>query len=220
LPYALFLVVTQIGTFFEPVGPLVAYPVKLLACGALILVFLRRGSYPELGTGERPEPGTGYRWSMMPVDVAVGVGVFLLWIAPESIGWLKLGESSFDPAAGGEGLRVPNVVIRLLGAVLLVPFMEELFIRSFLPRFIDAYEDEEKDWRDLPIGRFTVFSFVATAVLFGFAHNRWAVGIATGVVYNAYLLWRRSLGSVIVAHAVTNLVLGIYVLETGYWTFW
>ena len=51
LPYVLFLALTQIGGFFEPIGPLVAYPVKLLAVSALLVVFLRRGSYPELGRG-------------------------------------------------------------------------------------------------------------------------------------------------------------------------
>jgi CAAX prenyl protease-like protein len=210
LPYVLFLVLTGIGGLFEPVGPLVAYPVKLLAVAALLLVFARRGSYPELGTP--------YRLALFPLDAALGLAVFALWIAPESLPFLKLGESAFDPNAAGASLRVPLVGIRLLGAVILVPFMEELFIRSFLPRFVDAGRDA--DWRDLPVGRFTVLSFVATAVLFGLAHHRWAVGIATGVVYNAYLLARRSLGPVVVAHAVTNLALAVYVLRTGLWTFW
>jgi CAAX prenyl protease-like protein len=217
LPYALFLVLTWAGGQAallgapEDLGPLVAYPVKLVACAALVLVFLRRGSYPELGTG--------FRWAYAPLDVLVGVAVFLLWIAPESIPGLQMGESSFDPGAAGEGWRVPLVGVRLLGAVVLVPYVEELFIRSFLPRFVDTM-DGERDWRDLPIGRFTLLSFAVTAVLFGLAHHRWAVGIATGVVYNAWLLWRRSLGHVILAHAVTNLALAVYVLETGRYTFW
>jgi len=211
LPYVLFLAITQIGGLFGPVGPLVAYPIKLIAVTALLLIFLRRGSYPELGTR--------YRWAMFPLDVLVGVAVFFLWIAPESIGFLQYGSSAYDPHAAGEALRVPMIFIRLLGAVVMVPFMEELFIRSFLPRFIDTF-DKDEDLEARAIGRFTVLSFVITAVLFGLAHHRWAVGIATGVVYNAWLLWRRDLGAVIVAHAVTNLVLGIYVLETGYWSFW
>jgi CAAX prenyl protease-like protein len=151
--------------------------------------------------------------------VLLGLAVFFLWIAPESIGFLKLGESAYDPHAAGEALRVPMIAVRLRGAVVMVPFMEELFVRSFLPRFIDTF-DRDEAWRDRAIGRFTILSFVLSALIFGLAHHRFAVGIATGLVYNGWLAWRRSLGAVIVAHAVTNLVLAIYVLETGLWTFW
>jgi CAAX protease family protein len=211
LPYVVFLVITQVGGYFGLIGPVVAYPVKLIVCAALAMTFIRRGSYPELGTG--------LSWRLLPIDLVLGVAVFGLWIAPESIAWLQFGGSAYNPNEAGEALRIPMIVIRLMGAVILVPVIEELFMRSFLPRFIDTFEKGE-DWRTRALGSYTIVSFVVTAILFGLAHHRWAVGIATGLIYNGYFLWRRSLWPIILVHAVTNLALGIYVLETGHWTFW
>ena len=210
LPYVLFLVLTEIGGLFEPFGPLLAYPVKLLACTAALVWFARKVGFPELRGG--------YRWALLPLDVGVGLAVFAVWIAPESIDFLKIRESSFDPHEAGAQWLTPLLVVRLAGAVLLVPVMEELLMRSFLPRWLDM--PQGGDWRGQPIGKFTLYSFVWTVILFGAVHNRWAVGLAAGVLYNGYLAWRRSLLPVIVAHAVTNLALGIYVLRTELWTFW
>jgi CAAX prenyl protease-like protein len=86
-----------------------------------------------------------------------------------------------------------------------------------VPRFVDA---KDKEWHELPIGRFTLASFAVTVGLFGVAHHRWAVAIAFCAILNLYLMWRRSLGPAIVVHAVTNLALAIYVLHTGQWSFW
>jgi hypothetical protein len=36
----------------------------------------------------------------------------------------------------------------------------------------------------------------------------------------ALLAWTRSLGACIIAHAVTNLLLAIYVLKFHAWSFW
>jgi len=212
VPYVLFLVVTQIAQIesFGDFGPVVTYPIKLLACTALVIWFARKGSYPELRTG--------FSWRLAPVDVAVGVAVFVLWVGAEGIPYPRIGESSYDPGAAGEAWRIPNIAVRLLGAVLLVPVIEELFMRSFLVRYVDTMEDG--NWRAAPIGRFTVLSFAAVAILFGLAHHRWLVAILTGVIFNLYTMWRRALWPVIVVHAVTNLALGIYVLQTGRWTFW
>ena len=101
------------------------------------------------------------------------------------------------------------------GAALVVPIFEELFWRSFLIRWII-----DQDFKKVAIGQFTWISFVATVLLFGLEHNRWLVGLAAGAVYNGLLYQQKNLWPCIIAHAVTNLVLGIYVLQTGQWGFW
>jgi CAAX prenyl protease-like protein len=55
---------------------------------------------------------------------------------------------------------------------------------------------------------------------FGFEHHRWLVGLLAGIGYNALLYYKKDLSSCVIAHAVTNLLLGIYVLFTQQWTFW
>jgi hypothetical protein len=41
-----------------------------------------------------------------------------------------------------------------------------------------------------------------------------------GIAYNLLLYRYRSITQCIVAHAVTNLALGVYVLSSGKWYFW
>ena len=50
-------------------------------------------------------------------------------------------------------------------------------------------------------------------------HTRIGVGAMAGAAYGL-LAVRRGLGTAIVAHAATNLALGLYVIHTGEWGFW
>ncbi len=107
------------------------------------------------------------------------------------------------------------MALRLTGATLLVPVAEELFWRGFILRWI-----VNPDFQKVPIGTFTWPSFVLTSLLFATEHNRWLVGLVAGIVYNLLVYRTRSLFACMVAHGVTNLALGVYVLNTGLWTFW
>jgi hypothetical protein len=51
-------------------------------------------------------------------------------------------------------------------------------------------------------------------------HNLFLAGVMAGAAYNLLLYYTRSIAQCIVAHSVTNLALGIYVLATGKWYFW
>jgi CAAX prenyl protease-like protein len=51
-------------------------------------------------------------------------------------------------------------------------------------------------------------------------HDRWLAGLIAGVAYNALYYRTRSLKACILAHGVTNLGLGIYVLTANQWRFW
>ncbi len=76
------------------------------------------------------------------------------------------------------------------------------------------------DFRSVPMGAFTWFSFMGVGILFGLEHHRVIVGIIVGLLYNLLLIRQKKLKGAILAHGVTNLGLGIYVLLTGSWMFW
>ena len=155
----------------------------------------------------------------------VGVAVFAVWVAPDLLvpGWrahavFQNGLTGYLTVSMPHEARHDRVVLalRLVRAALLVPILEELFWRGWLPRFLDA-----RDFRSLPLGHFSRTSFVATAVLFGAEHGPfWEVGLVAGLAYNLWMQRTRSLGDVIAAHGVTNLILGIFVLLTERWEFW
>jgi len=143
--------------------------------------------------------------------------VLVLWIAPEGYLYQFDPGSGFDPYAmtGSQGAAIGLIAVRLFGAAIVVPIMEELFWRSFLMRYL-----VEVDFRSVAMGTFTWLSFLGVAVLFGLEHHRIIAGIIAGLLYGALLLRQKKLRGVVVAHGVTNLGLGIYVVATGSWMFW
>ncbi len=187
---------------------LLLYPLKALLVALLLLVFFR--SYSEL------------HWSDYKnlkhtlASIALGLLVFVLWI---NMDWefATFGENQgFNPTLLDDtGLRSVLIGFRLFGAALVVPIMEEIFWRSFLLRYII-----NADFMAVRIGTYTLASFAISTILFGLEHNLVLAGVMAGVAYNLLLYKTRSIAQCVLAHAVTNLVLGLYVLQTGHWQFW
>jgi CAAX prenyl protease-like protein len=200
VPFFVFLILTYAGSWV-PHGTYLLYPLKTLIVGALLYYY--RQSYSEL------------RASFSWFALLVGILVFVIWVVPE--GWYpQLGSSEFNPYTYGKNwIAVVLILFRFVGAVIVVPIFEELFWRSFAIRWLI-----HEDFRSVPIGKFTWFSCIAIVLGFGFEHHRWLVGILAGIVYNGLLYYKKDLSHCIIAHATTNLLLGIYVLLTHQWTFW
>ena len=157
-------------------------------------------------------------------SIAIGLGVFALWIAPDLLipGWRS--NVVFQNSITGHlktsippGELTPVMLaLRTARAALLVPVIEELFWRGWLPRWI-----QNTKFSTIPLGTYTTFAFWATAVLFAMEHGPyWEVGLLCGIIYNWWMRRTRSLGDLILVHAVTNLALSLYVIATGRWTFW
>ena len=204
LPFAIYIGLTLVGSLFEN-GPYIMYPIKTVAV-AVSLWFFRK-SYNEL---RQPIAGRS-----IFLAIVVGVAVFVIWIAPEGL-YPKLGSSEFNPFVfESKGWIYFSIAFRLIGAALVVPVFEELFWRSFLIRWIIT-----PDFKTVLLGKFTWLSFGLTVVFFGVEHHHWLVGLAAGAIYNGLLYHYKNLWPCIVAHAVTNLTLGLYVLATKQWGFW
>ena len=137
-----------------------------------------------------------------------------------SVGLMSLlgtGErSAFNPLehlADNPSWAYSFLAIRFLGLALLVPIFEEFFLRGFLMRFVI----HEKWWQ----------------VTFG-SVNRMAILVGTAVpmlmhpgellaslVWFSMITWlmirTRNIWDCVIAHAVTNLLLGIYVVTWDQW---
>jgi CAAX prenyl protease-like protein len=123
--------------------------------------------------------------------------------------------SAFDPLALGAAARRAFIAVRLLGLVVLVPVIEEVFWRSFLIRWII-----DTDFAKVPIGKVTPMAAAVTSAFFALAHPEWLPALLTGALW-AWLLWStRSLSACLISHATANLSLGIYVITTHDWKFW
>ncbi len=148
--------------------------------------------------------------------VVVGLAVFALWIRLDAP-WMQIGEPTarFVPLDAAGRPIWPLIVVRWIGASLLVPVMEELFWRSFLMRWFEQPVFESVDPR-----RASARAVLLSTFVFVLAHPLWLAAIVAGLAYA--LLYRASgrLWTAVIAHAVTNGALGIWVVASGQWQFW
>lgn len=183
------------------------YPLRILAAGAGLVYCWRH--YRELdGFGKLSLRD----WALA---VACGVIVFVLWINLDQ-SWASMGASTgFKPIDASGRLDVALAVMRIAGATLLVPVIEELFWRSFIMRWI-----KDKDFLAVPPGAVGMGAFIISAALFASEHTLLLAGLLAGLVYGALYVYTARLWVPIIAHAVTNGVLGFWVVNTGHWEFW
>jgi CAAX prenyl protease-like protein len=208
-PFALYLVIGELvrGFFvgYETYHLYGAYIVRTVIVGGVLVRY--RSLYTELTD----------RWTLDGLAVLVGTLIFALWVGLE--GYYPLfseASSHFDPSRFGTGMLIILLSTRFVGSILVAAFIEELFTRSFLMRYVI---DPDR-WTEVPIGTYTLTSFMVVALFFGFAHFRWLPGILAGILLNLLLYKRRSIVSCVEAHAVANSLLFLYVLWTESWFFW
>lgn len=210
-PFAVFMLWMAVWPFIEIAQPWE----EVVRLGVLALVLLtvsRRVVFSLRVT----------RW--IP-SVLIGLVVFALWVLPEQLWPGYRTHWIFQNAVTGETVsRMPvewlsqplMLSLRITRAALLVPILEELFWRGFLPRWV-----VNNDWERVPMGTYNTLAFVGTAVLFASEHGPyWDVGLMCGIIYNWYMARTKSLGDLVLAHAVTNAALSAFVVVTRQYAFW
>ncbi|MCY2955163.1 MAG: CAAX prenyl protease-related protein [Planctomycetota bacterium] len=209
LPMAVFLGFTWAGGQW-PAFFVSSYVLKTFLAAAVIIYFWR--CY------------TPIRWTHAGLGVLVGIVGIVQWVGMELV-LLKIWPNYprphpelFDPYAYFQSpLSLWSfTIIRWAGAALMVPFMEELFWRDYLWRTVQAPNDfhlaevGEPDWKAL----------LFVAALFASVHVQWMTAFVWGLMIGGLLIYTRSLGACIIAHGVTNFLLGAYVQYTKDWFFW
>ena len=209
-PFALYLGLLAAASIL-PVRAGILYPLRIVLVAAALLWWSR--SLVRLNAS---------RWG---ASILLGVAVFVIWIGPDLLWpsyrshWLLQNQltgkvASSIPAA--EQVNMSFLVWRVLGSVVLVPIIEELFWRAWLMRYLIS-----RDFLKLPLGAYAAQAFWISAALFASEHGPyWDVGLAAGVLYNWWLIRTRNIADCIVAHAATNACLAVYVLAAGQWQYW
>ena len=205
LPFLIFVTLTSAQAWFGEAGKYWIYIGKSIL-GAVMLIAIWP-SVKEL------------RWTVSLEAIAVGVLVIVVWIGIDPY-YPKLvhPDKPWNPNAQfgtGSGLAWLFTVGRILGSSLVVPGMEEMFYRSFLYRYII-----QPDFEKVPLTRFHRVSFLATSTLFGFVHREWLAGIFCGCAYQWLVFRKGHLGDAMTAHAISNLLLGLWIVYKGAWLFW
>lgn len=212
IPFVVFIILLAVEPWLgrqlaDVLDPRWLYGVRSIIVASLLLLFWRR--FDELAV-RRP----GARECLLALGV--GLAVLAVWLKLDN-GIFVLGQpgSGFDPRTGANSIDWPLALMRLAGSALVVPVMEELFWRSLVMRWL-----EDTDFVAVDPVRVGIFALLFSSLAFGFEHSQWAAGILAGLAYGWLYLHSRNLWVPIVAHAVTNAGLGIWVLATGSWYFW
>jgi CAAX prenyl protease-like protein len=78
----------------------------------------------------------------------------------------------------------------------------------------------KEDFLSVPLGTYSAFSFLGTTACFASVHgSEWPLAVVVGMIYGAWFVRTRSLGSIMVAHGTTNFFLALYCLASGDWHF-
>lgn len=170
-------------------------------------------------------PVVDLRVRHLAATLAIGVAVFILWVAPDALihgyrqCWLFQNAVTGKVAtslAAGSIMSWPVLALRTFRATIIVPIVEELFWRAWMMRWLI-----DNDFEKVPLGKYAPQAFWLVALLFASEHGPyWDVGLLAGIVYNWWMVRTKSLGDLILAHAVTNFVLSVYVIAAGKWEYW
>jgi len=213
IPFVVFMLLLQLRGMAPADGswgidPRWIYGLTVVVVGALLAFWWRE--YGELSSQLWP--------SSREVWLAVGVGllVFVLWIQLDAP-WMQLAEPTapFTPLDAQGGLIWPLVVVRWIGAALLVPVMEELFWRSFLMRWF-----QHETFESVVPQRIGVRAIALSTFIFMLVHTLWLAAIVAGLAYAWLYVRTGKLWVPVIAHAVTNGALGVWVVVTGNWALW
>ncbi len=179
----------------------------------------------------------GYRqfpFRISYLAIAVGIVGVILWIwicglhlepkllAPLGLdGFVSMGDRpAFNPL---EALKAtPSwayvfLGIRFLGLALVVPIIEEFFLRGFLMRFVQ----DDAAWSTIPFGKVTPLAVVVGTAVPMLMHP---AELLAAFVWFSLVTWlmirTKNIWDCVAAHAVTNLLLGIYVVTQHQWQLW
>ncbi len=212
LPFVVFLVLTSCQ---GSLGTESHFWVYLAKC--VVGVWLIRVTWPLVSE---------MRWVISFEALLAGTLVFILWVALD-VPYIKFSQPDDSWNLQKQFAAAPVMVwvfagVRIAGSTLLVPMLEEVFYRSFLYRYILA-----PNWMFTAHSSFAVKPFLITSIVFGFTHQHWLAGIACGMIYQLLVIRTNRIGDAITAHAVTNLLLGVWVITQGFgyaenpqWYFW
>ncbi|MBI2800256.1 MAG: CAAX prenyl protease-related protein [Gammaproteobacteria bacterium] len=210
VPMAIFVGATALeGLFPSPWYP-IAYTLKI-ALATLATVYCARRWRHEITLDIR----------MLGYGLVAGLLSFMIWVGVDpytphfSVLGTRAGFNPFDEIAS-PAWRAAFIVVRLGGLALLVPIIEEVFWRSFLLRYVT----NAAHWQTLPLAAFSARAVGVVAVCFALVHPEWLVALLFALTMALLLRITQSLFCCIVAHATTNLALGVFVLTTGNWQYW
>jgi exosortase E/protease (VPEID-CTERM system) len=177
------------------------YPVGVVTTGTALWYY--RTSY-------------GFRNTQLTIQpVLIGVFVFFIWMMLVPASGEKTTEFATNLFNTSPYITFLWLAFRFLGATITVPLAEELAFRGYLLSKLSGGKPGTEG--AIP---FTWLSFLVSSILFGLFHGAWLAGSIAGMCYALARYHRGKVADAVLAHLTTNLLLSLYVLLTGEWSYW
>lgn len=189
-PFSVLLVSSLLSAaiFLQPEA---GYPMRAILMAASVTLFWR-----------------AYRAELRPVDalsLLAGGAVALFWL------FFRIGDNSLTVTAilgpASQAVVAIWVSCRIVGTVLLVPFIEEMFFRGYLLQRLDFGGC---------LGKGAALGI--SSILFGALHSNLVLASASGLVFGLLALRKRRIFDAVVAHATANGLIAAWALWTGDWS--
>jgi exosortase E/protease (VPEID-CTERM system) len=191
LPFIVFMASGLIAsTFTETPG--IYYPMRLVAMIAVLALVWRALLKID--------------WRIDPLALGAGVALGAIWAVTSPPPDTQ--ETAFLGALGAmsAGAFVFWAATRVIGTIVFVPIIEELFFRGYVMRRIDTGGMLMR-----------VLAIAISAGLFAYLHDRWMLAFAAGVLFSLLLLRRGKIADAIWAHVGANAVVAGWAVATGDW---
>ena len=135
-------------------------------------------------------------WSFDWLAVLSGLAVGVMWVLPV---WAD--------ASPNEPMSLFWVLCRLLGTMLLVPIIEEVFFRGYLLEKLGTGGIAMR-----------LLALVVTSVMFGLLHERIWAGFAAGLIFGLIKLRRDRICDPVQSHVTANVVVAAVAITLGDWS--
>ncbi len=229
LPFAVFMLVGSLEPTpekpFELFGATIeysAYPIVYSVKIALTMLAMA-----AVGPGYRQ-----FAFRVSPLALVVGAVGVVLWVGickleleakllgPLGLGWLvETGSrSAFNPFAVWPDqplLAYGFLAVRFWGLAIVVPVIEEFFLRGLVMRYVI-----DPDWWKVPFGTLSTTAVIVGTLVPVAMHPAEIFAAAVWFTSITWLMFKtKNIWDCVAAHAVTNLLLGVWVVASGDWHF-
>jgi len=193
-------------SFGYPVGYCIRAVLALLVCAFCARFWVKM--FPPRWT----------RWTTCALFL--GVVSTSLWVLlaaipvknPFLMGDARPAFNPFNPKEGIESWAWAFWSVRMFGLVVLVPVMEEIFLRGWFLRWVQG-----GNWLERSVGEMTALAWGALAFYAVVTHPEWIAAVVWFALVTFYVQRTKNLWDAVLFHVGTNTALGIYVLFSGQW---
>ena len=165
-----------------------------------------------------------FRWRLSPLSFAVGGLGGIVWITLSELHLEAMlpativdfgARSAYNPLeylGSGPGAYA-FLAVRFLGLIAVVSIIEEFFLRGFVMRYLT-----DGDWWTLGFHQINRMGIIAGTVLPMLTHPAEMVAALVWFSTVTWLMFRtRNIWDCVAAHAITNAILGAYVVTMDRW---